>query len=325
MGIGSELLERQTGRVQRQGQPPSAQMPRHGGRPAPKPRHVPPERSRILVVGLARNVAEKLDREIRVLSKALSFARSVSWFVVESDSSDDTVEALKRCAATVPSFRFVSLGALEETLPSRTRRIAHCRNVYLEEIRRRDEAFDYVVVTDLDGINSHLSRDAILSCWGRTDWDGCTANQLGPYYDIWALRHPMWCPHDCWEQQRFLEHHGGGYFRIRLSLFLKMIRIPPQAPWIEVDSSFGGLALYRRDALMVGHYSGEGLEGRDQCEHVALHEAMRANGARLFINPQMINAGVTDHVSMKAFVRRAVKGVARKLPVRLTRPRLLRA
>lgn len=36
---------------------------------------------------------------------------------------------------------------------------------------------------------------AAKSCFEiPSDWGGLTANQDGPYYDIWALRHPRLVP-----------------------------------------------------------------------------------------------------------------------------------
>jgi len=247
----------------------------------------------LLVVGLARNCGGALPGEVRRILAAMPRFRRIHWFVVESDSSDDTLAVLGRLQGEVADFRFLTLGTLQPTLPQRTARIAHCRNACLDHFRHDPACADvrYVVVADLDGSNTHLTADAVASCWQRSDWDGCMANQAGPYYDIWALRHALWSPGDCWQQARFLASLGQDEERAKMAtVFARMVTLAPQSPWLEVDSAFGGLAIYRADALRGGRYVGLSPQGEEVCEHVALHAALRAAGRRLFINPALINS-----------------------------------
>ena len=74
-----------------------------------------------------------------------------------------------------------------------------------------------------------------------------------------------------------------------------MIKLPQDSDWIEVDSAFGGLAIYRREALLSGIYSGKNALGKPICEHVTLHEHIREKGFKIFINPKLINCKKTDH------------------------------
>ena len=105
---------------------------------------------------------------------------------------------------------------------------------------------DYVLIADLDGTNNLIDQKGIDSCFSNDTWAACTANQAGPYYDVWALRHHTWSPNDCWKQQKFLQNHGWSKVHsIFSSVYARMIVIPQFSTWIEVDSSFGGLGLYR--------------------------------------------------------------------------------
>lgn len=270
----------------------------------------------ILVVGLARNCGSTIKDSIVRLAAALAPFKSLQWLVVESDSSDDTVAALEGLHAGIPGFRFISLGRLREKFPLRTQRIAHCRNSYLDEMENNPTYanIDFVIVTDLDGVNNLISQEAIQSCWTRGDWDVCAANQRGPYYDIWALRHDLWCPNDCWEQQKYLEKSGIEPEKaIYAAVYSKMITIPEDAEWIEVKSAFGGLALYRRQALKGARYAGLNDKGHEVCEHVTLHRDLIAKGCRIFINPRLINTGATDHADQRNFL----PGVKRRLKRRI--------
>ncbi|WP_425041435.1 hypothetical protein [Primorskyibacter sp. S187A] len=264
-----------------------------------------PEDSHFLVVGLARNAAQSLTADVARTADVLKFADRISWLVIESDSEDETLSTLEELATRYENFRVVSLGTLRDTLPKRTERIAHCRNAYLDLVAQDYADVDYVILSDMDNLNQKLTTQGVLSCWERDDWGACTANQSGRYYDIFALRHDAWCPNDCAQQQAFMAQHGAGFIWSRLaSVYLKMLRIPQDADWIEVRSSFGGFAIYRRDALLAGRYTGTYPDGREICEHVPFHAMLREAGWKLFINPRLINAHYTDHMPWGVALRK---------------------
>jgi hypothetical protein len=255
-------------------------------------------KSNFLIVGLARNCALTIGEDVRRLAQAVGAAK---WFIVESDSRDDSVVRLAQLQATVPGFRFVSLGQLQPAIPGRTDRIAHCRNRYLQEIAENPEYadIDFVVVADLDNLNTLISKEAFQSCFDRDDWDVCGANQRGPYYDIFALRHSVWSPSDCLAQFRLLMRGGLSEGRaLFAAVYSKMIRIEENAEWLPVLSAFGGLAIYRKSVLGTARYSGRDKSGNEICEHVPFHDGM----ARIFINPQLINAGYTEHSAPLRFL-----------------------
>lgn len=261
-------------------------------------RHKALKDSNFIVVGMARNCAGHLESDIARLALALVGARSVRWLVIESDSTDATGAKLQQIAQSRPGFHFKSLGRLADRMPSRPIRIAHCRNAALAEIRT-NPAFadaDYVIMADLDGVNLLINADAIASCWRSHVWDMVAANQLAPYYDVWALRHPLWSPNDCWQQYRYFTERGmAQQAALFACVYSRMLMVSPQSSWIEVESAFGGLAIYRRAVIETGQYAGMHADGAECCEHVPFHRTLRANGARLFINPALINADWNEH------------------------------
>jgi hypothetical protein len=184
--------------------------------------------------------------------------------------------------------------------------MAAARNTYLTYVRDRvaPKEFPYVVIADFNLLNNKLSREAVLTSFTRNDWDIVTANQSGPYYDIWALRHPIWSPNDCWEQHNFVR--GLVKFpetAITYSIRSRMLKIPKKSEWIEVDSAFGGFALYKTDFLSMNiKYMGLDESGKSICEHVNFHKKLKAKGARIFINPGMINTKYTDHSRQITFL-----------------------
>ena len=263
--------------------------------------------SKVLIVGTVRNAGEMMVSDIENLAKAFALFKDMHWLIIESDSTDDTLERLAQLQQSVPSFKFLSLGKLEPEIPLRTERIAYCRNRYLDELRLNPQYADvkYMVVADLDNTQVLTTQEGVMSCFERSDWGGCTANQEGLYYDIWALRHPVWSPNDCWEQKFFFERANLSNEKAAYSaVFSRMIEISPIAQWIEVDSSFGGLGIYNTQFLGSARYVGRAnndLWGGQVCEHVAFHAGLKANGARLFINPKMLNAALNEH-SLQAIV-----------------------
>lgn len=280
--------------------------------------HKPIPAAALVVVGCVRNGAKTVRRAVETLARATAGFANVQFLVVESDSTDSTLAELQKLRQESDRFDFLSLGALAERVPARTERIAHCRNRYLAELRTsaRYASADYVMVADLDGVNSDLRREAVENCWSSSvPWDVVTANQRDAYYDIWALRHADWCPVDCHDQYSRLRAMFGHPRALAIAIHSRMARLSPRAAWIEVDSAFGGLAIYRREALLTGNYSGV-ENGHSVCEHVPLHAQLRAKGLRIFINPALINAHRTDHsarIRLHVRLRREIEAFGKRL------------
>ncbi len=260
----------------------------------------------LLVCGVVRDCARTIAKDLARLREATAWVSKLQCLVVESDSDDATMAVLQQLAAAWPGLQVVTLGRLRERLPERTDRIAHARNTCLELLERdaRYADVDHVLMADLDGMCTDLCADALRSCWQLdVPWSVCTANQGDCYYDIWALRHPQWCPGDTGVEQAALAPLMGKSAAKNLALLARMVHISPDTPPIEVDSAFGGLAIYRRAAVEGLRYDSRDAEGRPACEHVALHLAMRSRGERIFINPRLINAKRTWHARRKGFWR----------------------
>jgi hypothetical protein len=261
----------------------------------------------IVILGLCRNVSQQLENDVRRLLESFQDFSKIHFRFVESDSSDSTLRVLSQLESDVANFKFLSLGNLQEQISERVARICHCRNICLQ-ILHDDPALAkcvYVVVSDLDGVNSLLTRSAVLSCWKRIDWDACMANQAAPYYDIYALRHPVWSPDDCWHFETQLRSTGVNPLSARKrAIYARMITISSDSEWIPVDSAFGGLAIYKRELFNNVQYFSVLPNGDHVCEHVTLHQQMKMNGARLFINPSLINSGWNTHNSSKRFTKK---------------------
>jgi hypothetical protein len=253
----------------------------------------------VIVVGIVRDIGKTIKRDIEKIGKSLSFFREVHWFLVESGSSDNSKEILQGLSNENMNLNYVSIGEISDSEELRTENMATARNEYLSYLRKenRMKSYSYVIIADFNLLNKKISRESILSSWERTDWDVVTANQSGRYYDIWALRHPLWSPNDCWEHHAFLRQYVKLPEKaVTYSMRSRMLNIPKNSEWIRVDSAFGGLAIYRPQILQPESlYIGKTSEGHRICEHVPFHKSLADMGARIYVNPSMINARFTDH------------------------------
>jgi hypothetical protein len=286
--------------------------------------------SKVLLVGTISNASSVLEGELNRVLEALSFFDDVEIFLVESDSTDSTVEKLQYLARINQKFSFVSLGVLTPVLPDRIERLRHCRNIYVEYIRDRysNESLDYVVVADLDGMNPKISKDGISSCFNnRISWDACFSNQLAGYSDIYALRCIGWQDKDCFvelseKNSEYINNLGSNMIfrnaqiafnnnRIRQSvIYSKMRKIPKTAPWVKVESAFGGLGIYKADIFFLYNYDKNDAKDELVSEHVDLHSKLI--DSNLYINPALINANWNTYNLNKFQFIRFIRVLIRK-------------
>ena len=277
--------------------------------------------NQVLITGIVKDAETTLAKDIKRLNSAFARFSKVSWFLVESNSDDRTKEILFQIKESNQDFNFVSLDQSMLGGTSRTVALAEARNRYLAEVKSNlnYKKIDFVVVSDFNNLNSSLTKPAVDSCFeGGAAWDVGCANQSGPYYDIWALRHPLWSPNDCWEAHAFFRKQT---FFPEVALIKavnsRMIRIKQTSEWIEVDSAFGGLAIYKRSAFIKGEYAGLTPDLRPICEHVPFNISLRSQGAKIFINPRLINFSRTDHSIRSGVIHRIIRIL--KYPFKLIR------
>lgn len=269
---------------------------------------------KLAIVGIVRNVGKNFEQDYKRLKIATRMFKERKWIIIESDSTDNTLEILQKITALDKEFTFISLGNIENRYITRSERLAYARNAYIDFLKKKEnKRFNYVLVSDFDGLNNLVNEAAIESCWNFEDWAVLTANQNGPYYDIWALRHPLWSPNDCWEELNFYKEYGvNPELALYKSLHSRMLKIPRNSPLLEVDSAFGGMAMYKYRYLIRARYSGVDIKGKPICEHVPLHLKIRENGGHIYINPNLINTDFTDHsfhLKLSSRVKRITKNL----------------
>jgi hypothetical protein len=234
--------------------------------------------SRIVFCGLARNVAGILPLTRLRLERTGAMFADYRIFLYENDSADDTAQQLASWAAVNPRVEFVSERRGRRQHASvrcldRAADMAGYRNRCQQYVRERWSDFDYVCVVDTD-LQKGWSYDGLAHSFGMEPWDF-----VGAYGIIQRRRHFSLRPlhYDVWAYREF------GDYRPLEGKVGNALAWRRGQPLVPVFSCFGGLGLYRLPAWLSATYTGA------DCEHVTLHQAMRAAGyGRQYLNPSQI-------------------------------------
>lgn len=256
----------------------------------------------LTILGVVRNGGAGLEATLHRIDDLRHRLHQSACIIATNDNADDTNDQLMAFAKRNSSATVLRLDGLVHSHPQRVERIAVARNITLATMWQQSRQ-PHTLVLDLDGPNANLPGDHILALIDSADtntWDALFANQTAGYYDLYALRHPQWCPQDPWLEIRRRRRQALN-LRSKKRLVAHLIHdrqyaIAATHPRIPVLSAFGGLALYKTSALEGAWYSARDACGQLVCEHVILHQAMVAAGMRLFIDPALLNEPPPEHL-----------------------------
>lgn len=268
---------------------------------------------RISFIGLARDCEKTVRVNLQIIDILGTFFKSSDVLILENDSIDSTRDQIKMWSessqhkVTLPNFK-----GLSNTLKKRTERLAYLRNYALDYISSELSDIDYVAVLDLDGMIARniqdFSFEGFFDNFSFNDvWDAVFPSPTSYYYDIWAFRHPFICPHDYRVISKEAPAILGMERIVALSALSRQIVTRSLNGWLEVDSAFGGMGIYKRHALDNVRYIGLNSEGDEICEHVSLHSGMKDKGLRLFINPKFATLG--DNTLSRAVQLKSLLGL----------------
>ena len=253
---------------------------------------------KIVIASIAKDIGETFHLDYKRIIQAFSDFEIVKWIIIESNSTDNSIAILNEYSKNSNIIKFESLSSHGSESLLRSQKMGNARNKYLELFNKINEKNDiaYLVVCDLNNLNCELEKAAVKSCWESNEWAAVTANQSGPYYDVWTVRHPIWLPYDPWEKYEELQIPLGSSVQALWDfVYSKMINIPINTPWIKVDSAFGGFAIYKTQYIFGCEYIGITSKGTTVCEHVSFNQGIVNNGGLIYINPNFINFKLTDH------------------------------
>jgi hypothetical protein len=257
-------------------------------------------RSSVCICALARDCAPALANNLPLLDRLCARFDKAQVIIVENDSKDESKAVLRAWAGArshikllLDDFGTKRVPDTESTTynPSysrfRVENLAFHRNRCLD-LAASLPGLEYLIVVDID--LQRIDIDGIAHAFGQTvPWDAQFAN--GRYSDPWRpqLRDFYFDTYALWElgdSETQTERKIACYQQTLQPLRKGM-------PLLAVQSAFGGLGIYRWDAIRGHRYGVEQnrSDGRVEviCEHAFIHRRMiDAGHNRLFINPSML-------------------------------------
>jgi len=264
----------------------------------------------VIVCGCTKNSAHYIADHLERLYGIKEMFADFHMVIYENDSTDKTTNVLSEFKKTHGDFHYISETLVlpeDQTKQHRPQIIAHGRNTLMRYLETMGRPFDYTIMVDLDSVVSEFDPIQMtkLFTYPVEQWDGLTANCRGRYYDIWALRiskdiwdenvhSHLWrapIPYDCWVEAM---RTGDSNLFVRNN----QVKIPNTiSELIPVESSFGGFAIYRSNAIVGCRYSAI-VDGALVCEHVAFHHDMKTiHDAKLAICPGFVMAAQPEHMN----------------------------
>jgi hypothetical protein len=241
----------------------------------------------VAIVGLARNCAQPLDRNLAAAAHLGSMCKSWQLHIESNDCEDETLDVLAGFAREhqQATFHYQILGRQHygsEFSGRRTIALAEYRTACQRWVRACAGDADYVIVVDFDAWGGWNERGLLNGIGWLVELQGAygmASTSLfqydfghGPqwfHYDLWALR-GVGQPHCYFDTYR--NNIGGWGFQ-----WLPPVGSPP----VLVSSAFGGMCIYRTEAYLRGTYAGE-----EDVEHVPFHQSIAtATGQHMYLNP----------------------------------------
>ncbi len=253
----------------------------------------------IIICGIVRDAEKGLRRNIPVINSLVRRFNDYKIVIFENDSVDSTKEILfnwqkddadhfficaedKKAVKTIPNSNTVSSNPF--FCKKRISKMVLLRNQYLDLINDKKWESDYLLVVDLDV--AALDLDSILSSFkSNAEWDAVTAlgystspSLTKRYHDTYALT------------EYGDDKNPQTEYKIKM-LANKYGKLIGQKEWVRVFSAFGGLAIYKFEAIKGLRYLL--LDNNDpdvevRCEHFSIYKQMAENGYnKVYINPNM--------------------------------------
>lgn len=205
----------------------------------------------MLICGVCKDIEPAVPNTIQSIQELGKQFQDYRVLIYENNSKDQTKNLMQKWAEKNDRVIFISETLSEKELISpihkrkmrRTEAIARARNQVMDHVRSSCyDDYKYVIWADLDFLDPWDVEnivDSILN--SQQEWDAIFANGM---YDLFAYRDE--------EFPIGAELMGEEYWSAidRISVHLD------PSSWKKVYSAFGGLGIYKRDAIKDFRYSG---------------------------------------------------------------------
>lgn len=263
-----------------------------------------------IIVGCTKNSSQYLKEAFENIDNFSKIFSKVAYIIVENDSTDNTKNILNEWGSGKEDFTLLNLDGLDSYEKNRTIRLEIARNLYIDKIRKKTNIndFQYLIIIDIDDqavypVSITAMEKSLKFLKSKERYSAVFANQPNGYYDLWALRHPVYCPFDFWHEVLMESIKINNDSMAFSSIYSKInVNFSNQEQPIAVDSAFGGLGIYKIDHILKNksRYIGYDYKYFDSstanfcklqtCEHVSFNHGLIAQGGELFIFPELINS-----------------------------------
>ena len=232
----------------------------------------------VVICGLFRDLEKILPLTLWRMQKMGEMFADYQIVIYENDSQDRSLEILQDCAEQNSKIHILSDRLGDPVNPpircmNRVERMANYRNRYREYLVDHFSHYDLAVVVDME-LPGGWDLNGISHSLSHNDWDF-----IGSYGLVRKnyLNRQKSLQYDAWAYREF------GNYDAMTTKQVNHLHWSQTAGLISVYSCFGGMGLYRMEALVECEYQG------GDCEHVSLHRQMREKGMdRLFLNPRQV-------------------------------------
>tara|TARA_Y100000816_G_scaffold290330_1_gene278746 strand:- start:452 stop:1318 length:867 start_codon:yes stop_codon:yes gene_type:complete len=258
----------------------------------------------VIFCGCVRN-NNRIYEILTAVYKSNILFNSFKVIIYENDSTDNTLHEINKFKNTINKE---NLHIISENTPItcytdrdyyntyhiRPINISHGRNKIIEFIENNYSHYDIMIMADLDNVLYTFDHTKLHLLFKHLhSFDVITANSMGKYYDIWALRinQDLWDDNihgkiwksplnfDCWD-----EHFRN--FNNKIKDY--QVAIPTNFPLIPVNSAFGGIGIYKISKIINCRYNAFNSD-IITCEHVNFHkEITLKNNATICICPEYL-------------------------------------
>jgi len=277
---------------------------------------------KVVFAGCARDCEKYLEKLLKNINYYSSLFEKSYQIIVENGSKDKTREILK--SKKNPNCYYLFEDHLDE-YKTRGERLERARNKIIEKIKNEPNLrkCDLLVILDFDDSGEYrVEKKNIFKSleflFSKKKIAGIFANQLGTYYDMWALRDDKYCKNDFWVEvlqdicskaypieqigPEILEKVKDSYIEEKTYSF--NINQEP----INVRSAFGGFGIYKMENVLSNKRLYEGTQTVDlkfkdntttqtkfqKCEHVNFNLGFIDQNCELYILPYLINRDFMD-------------------------------
>ncbi|GHT21790.1 hypothetical protein AGMMS4957_11070 [Bacteroidia bacterium] len=222
---------------------------------------------------------------------------SCDVLIIENDSKDDTKHVLSDWAQKSEGVYVISNDFGTQTVPPkqlnsvnpwfshhRIEKMARYRNMYLEWIEAQNKDYDYMIVLDIDILWFNCKNFANIIPYAPDDWGALCANGVSfsgcrfRYYDLYPFSEV--------KQKIDMQTLGIRNRQERRASTLRVTKLIAKQPYTSVYSAFGGLAIYKYQAIKGLRYtaiSNDDEEVESFAEHVSLNDAIIDRGYKVYI------------------------------------------